>query len=94
MSFRVVTDRIEQLAVDLDALASNLDDVAQRRVAYEGYADVACVDDGLGELLRCGTDGMRRLHGQVAGLASHLHDAASAYDAAEQGIVDAVHGSS
>jgi hypothetical protein len=92
MSFRVVTDRLEQLATDMDGLASALDDVAHRRVAFEGMSDVAAVEDALRRFFTSGTDAMGRLHGQVASLASHLHDACSAYDGAEQAIIDAALG--
>jgi hypothetical protein len=94
MSFRVVLDRLERLAADMDASAAAVDDVAHRRVAHEGLSDVRCVEDALREFFGCGTDGMAQLHGQVAGLASHLHDACSAYGTAEQEIIDAVRGTS
>jgi hypothetical protein len=92
MSLSVVTDRVEQLATELDGLAANFDEVAHRQVRYEGCADARHAEDGLREFFGKWTDGMDRLHQQLAGLATHLHSAGAAYEAGEQAIVDAARG--
>jgi hypothetical protein len=89
MQLKVVTDRLEALASELDALASSFEDVAQRRIAYAGYSDAHHVEDGLHEFFGKWTDGMDRLHGQLSNLAGNLHQAAATYDANEQQIVTA-----
>jgi uncharacterized protein with NAD-binding domain and iron-sulfur cluster len=92
MSFRVVTDRVEQLASELDGLAARFDDVAQSRVAYEGAADARHAEDGLREFFGKWTDGMDRLHQQLTSVATHLHSARAAYESGEQEIVHAARG--
>ena len=92
MQFTVATDRVEQLASELDQLASRFADVATRRVSYEGYADARHAEEGLREFFGKWTDGMHRLHEQLTSVASHLHGAAAAYEAGERSIVDAARG--
>ena len=74
-SFRVVLDDLDRVAGELDQLAGRFETVASKRVPYSGYADARAVEDGLGEFFGKWTDGMDKLHKQLAGVASRLHHA-------------------
>jgi hypothetical protein len=88
-SFRVVFDDLDRVAGDLDRLADRFASVAQKRVGYSGYADAHAAEEGLSEFFGKWTDGMEKLHKQLADVAGRLHHAADDYKATERQLTDA-----